>query len=55
MFHRYGDKLFLTGFNTPSYKVSLPLSRREKTLQMAKEIFVSADVTHLETVTGGSR
>src|SRR5688572_6944838 len=54
-FHRYGDKFFLAGFKTPSYEVSLPTSRVERTLQMAKETFVPAEIMSLETIAGGSR
>ena len=54
-FHRYGTRLFLAGFKTSSYEVSLPVSRREKTLQIAGETFVPAEVIGLETIAGGSR
>jgi hypothetical protein len=55
IFHRYGDKLFLKGFKTSSYEVSLPASRLERTLQMAKETFVPAEIMSLETIAVGSR
>lgn len=56
-FHRYGNKQFLAGFKTPSYEVSLPVSRREKMVrQEAQEASVQDEVIHLETAAaGGSR
>jgi len=55
-FHRYGNRQFLAGFKTPSYEVSLPVSRREKQLrQEPEEARVPIEVINLETVTGGSR
>jgi hypothetical protein len=54
-FHRYGNRQFLAGFKTQSYDVSLPTSRREKSLRLAKGPFVPVEVTNLETVAAGSR
>ena len=54
MFHRYGDKLFLAGFKTSSYEVTVPVSRRERTLKMAQAL-VPSEIINVETVTGGSR
>ena len=53
-FHRYGDKQFLAGFTTQSYNVSLPASRGETMIRMARTP-APAQVIDLKSDTGGSR
>ena len=47
-FHRYGERSFLVGFETPAYEVSLPKSRDEKAL--SRTMRSKLDVISIETV-----
>jgi hypothetical protein len=53
-FHRYRDMHFLVAFNTPSYRVDLPLSRGEKALRRVGNMVAKKTVTAIDTMEKGS-
>jgi hypothetical protein len=55
IFHRYGDRNFLAGFNTGSYQVELPASKAEKELKSASRPMARIEVDGVVNTAGGSR